>query len=323
MDNVLNQNQIDALVRAARGGPVTPAAVPVTRWDYRQAGRLGREQMEAVNLLHEAFARSLTHSTGAYLRISFQATLVSAEHLSYREYVSSVAEGTYLASFRLAPFGARGLIQLDLRVSFALIDVLLGGEGQGQPPSREITEIEDQVLETVMRIICRELQTAWSALQLEYHFEQREKTTQVQYLLPPDERVLCLSFEVTMKDCRGTMSVIVPAVVSSALLRKLSVATPKAYTQLGSEYSAQRLKERLLGCRFRMHLGMGVRASSQRLAGLTEGALLVFNRSADEVCDLSAGHHSVLRARVARLGNNRAAHITGAIEENQGRRKMI
>jgi flagellar motor switch protein FliM len=51
-------------------------------------------------------------------------------------------------------------MQLDLAIAFPLIDVRLGGEGAGQPPSREITEIEEQVIETVMRIICRELQSA-------------------------------------------------------------------------------------------------------------------------------------------------------------------
>jgi flagellar motor switch protein FliM len=90
----------------------------------------------------------------------------------------------YLSSCRLAPFNAHGLIQLDLAVAFPLIDVLLGGEGAGQPPSREITEIEEQVLETIMRIICRDLQAAWQALSLEFQFEQRQQLGQVQQLMP-------------------------------------------------------------------------------------------------------------------------------------------
>src|SRR5579872_7563329 len=54
----------------------------------------------------------------------------------------------YLASCKLSPFNATGLIQLDLGIAFALIDMLLGGEGGGPPPSRDITEIEEQVAET-------------------------------------------------------------------------------------------------------------------------------------------------------------------------------
>ncbi|PYV65509.1 MAG: hypothetical protein DMG95_01465 [Acidobacteria bacterium] len=229
----------------------------------------------------------------------------------------------YLASCRLAPFGARGLIQLDLGVSFALIDVLLGGEGGGQPPAREITEIEDQVIETVMRIICRELQTAWQALSLEFHFEQRQQPAQVQHLMPPEERILCLSFEVIMKDCRGTMSVIVPAAISSALLRKLSVARPRSYTQLGSADSINQLKQLLQDCPFRMELGLGVRASSRQLANLATGNLLTFTRRTDEAAELLAGDRPIFRARIVRRGEFRAAHIVAAVGDKiEGRRSL-
>src|SRR5205814_5542732 len=101
-------------------------------------------------------------------------------HLTYREFLSWIPEVTYLASCKLAPFNASGLMQLDLGIAFSLIDMLLGGEGAGEPPAREITEIEEQVLETAMRIICRELQSAWQALALEFQFEQRQQPGQAQ-----------------------------------------------------------------------------------------------------------------------------------------------
>ena len=71
------------MVRAARGGAA--AAVPqvagrdVTLWDAHTAGQIGRDQMRSISLLHEGFARNLTHSLGAYLRTAFTAALVSAD----------------------------------------------------------------------------------------------------------------------------------------------------------------------------------------------------------------------------------------------------
>lgn len=114
------------------------------------------------------------------------------------------------------------------------------------------------------------------------------------------------------------MSVIVPAVVSSALLRKISVVRPKTYTQLGSEDLKQHLMERLLPCRFGMQLGVGVRTSSQQLVGIAEGTVLAFSRRPDDACDLLAGAHPIFRARVARQGNIRAAQILGPITQRGG-----
>jgi len=86
MDKVLNQEEIDAMVRRARGGQRGPEAQHqqvVESWDIRQAGQIGSEQMRAINQLHEVFARNLSNAVGAYLGIAFDCRLVSAEHFGH------------------------------------------------------------------------------------------------------------------------------------------------------------------------------------------------------------------------------------------------
>ena len=114
MEKVLNQAEIDAMVRRARGGDasgkdeVQPAVVTV--WDVRQAGQIGREQVQSISTLHEGFARNLTNAVGGYLRVEFTAALVSAEHLTYGEVLQRVPEVSYLASCKLIPVGATALL---------------------------------------------------------------------------------------------------------------------------------------------------------------------------------------------------------------------
>jgi flagellar motor switch protein FliM len=198
-----------------------------------------------------------------------------------------------------------------------------GGEGTGTLPSREITEIEEQVLETVMHIICRELQTAWQALSLEFQFVERQALGQVQQLMPAEERILCLSFEVIMKDFRGNMSLSVPSVISSALLRKLAVTRPRFYTRLGSAGAPDQLRKRLLGCSFRLELGLAVSASSSDLATISPGAVLTFARKAGDHAERFAEGRPVFQAQVARRGNLRAAHIVGAIQDGELEQKQL
>jgi flagellar motor switch protein FliM len=112
MDKVLNQQEIDDMVRKARAGKADAGATgPVVQpWDIRQAGRIGSEQLRAINQLHENFARNLTSAVGGALRIVFDCKLVSAEHLTYRDFLQGVPEKTYLASIDLAPVGALALL---------------------------------------------------------------------------------------------------------------------------------------------------------------------------------------------------------------------
>jgi len=320
METVLNQQEIDALVRAARGG-AAHAGTEVARWDYHQAGRLGREQLELINSVHEGFARSLSNAVAAYLRSGFRATLVSAEHLSYREFLGGIPEVTYLASCTMPPFKVRGMIHLDLAIAFPLIDLLLGGEGVVQPRPGEMTEIEEQVVESVMRIICRQLQTAWRALPLEFQFEQRQYTSQAQQLMPVEERNLCLSFEVVLNEFRGTMSLAIPAVISGALLRQLSASRPAENSRSGESGSGLRLRQLLLGCRFRVELGFRTTATAGELAALAPGNVLPLSRRIDAgedlmAHDLKAYDSPIFRAQAARRGNRRAAQIISAIDHN-------
>jgi flagellar motor switch protein FliM len=251
-----------------------------------------------------------------YLRTAFQVGLVSAEHLTYLEFLSGVPERSYLGSCKLAPFGATALIQMDLAVAFPLIDVLLGGEGVGQPPSREITEIEEQILETIMRIICREMQTAWSPLALEFLFEQRQQAGRLQHLMPVEERTLGLSFEVSMKDCRGLMSFAVPAAVSSALIRKITAGHTRTHAHASSPASAEQIQRRLLRCPFRFELELQVAApSAGELAALAPGKVLPLKRRADGMAQLVAGDRAIFQARASRLGKLRAAHVLAEVEE--------
>ncbi len=312
MDKVLNQQEIDAMVRAARGGQFGAAAQPqmvVQPWDVRQAGQIGSEQMRAINQLHEGFARNLTHAVGAYLRIAFECSLVSAEHLTYREFLQRLPEKTYLASCDLAPVGAVAILQLDLAVAFPVIDLLLGGEGKGGDLGREITEIEVQVLESIMRIICRELQTAWQAIALEFKLGQRQHITQVERLMVPEEKNLCLSFEVTMAETRGTLNLAVPAVVSNALLRKISADL--SYQRPRSPAEARpRLQKRLLNSVFLVELAAThLPVSLQALADLTPGTVLPFPVSASSPAVLLVDEMRLCSAMPVRVSSRRGARV--------------
>jgi flagellar motor switch protein FliM len=258
-----------------------------------------------------------------YLRIGFNAALVSAEHLTFSEFLQRIPEVTYLASLKLEPMAAVGLLQLDLSVAFPLIDVLLGGEGKGAPPSREITEIEEQIIETVVRIICRELQIAWQAMTLEFQFEQRQQPQQVQQLMPAEEKTLSMSFEITVAESRGTMNLVVPAVVSNALLRKLSVGWATAKRKARAD-SNQRLQSRVLACKFQAELCMNTVAVSLReLSALGPGDLLVLKRRIDLAGALVVAGQDMFHANVARHGQQRAAKLLDRCPPPESGRKIV
>lgn len=311
MEKVLNQEEIDAMVRRARGGQGAAGTHTqvVQPWDIRQAGQIGSEQMRAINQLHEVFARNLSNAVGAYLSIAFDCRLVSAEHLTYREFLQSLPETTYVASCDLVPADAVAVLQLDLAVAFPVIDLLLGGEGKGGDLGREITQIEEQILESIMRIVCRELQTAWQAIALEFVFGQRQPVAQAQRLMVPEEKNLCLSLEVKMAETRGTLNMAIPAVVSNALLRKIS-ADLSFHRPRSPIEARRRIEKRLMAAKFQVDLfAPTLTVALESLAHAEPGMLLAFPESISKPALLMVDDMYLRPAMPVRVQSRRAAQI--------------
>src|SRR5580700_2654552 len=226
MEKMLKQDEIDALFQAARATSqpadapkgVTTSAVP---YNFGRAGQISNEQLRAISMLNDLFARNLTHNLAAWLRCQFQVNLVSAEQIPFNEFLMRIPDISYVTSVRLEPLGALSVLQLEMALAPPIIDLLLGGEGK-EGPLRELTDIEESILGSVVEIICRELTAAWQPVGLSFNFERRQMQTQVARIMAVTEKTLCLSFEIRMPHSSGLLNLAFPAVVSNTILRRLT-----------------------------------------------------------------------------------------------------
>lgn len=315
MQKVLNQEEIDAMFRAAGSGAKRTTQTPkpqitVTPCNL-QGSPLRKEQVRAISTLHEVFARNLTHALGAYLRVVFDVNLVSVEQLLYREFLGRVPDMVYLASLNLAPEGALAMLQMDLSLAFVIIDLLLGG--QGQPPSavRELTEIEDEILESVVKVLCAQLSATWQSVGIAVEFGERQLPTAVQHLMPPTDKSLAMSFEMHVAEARGALNFVFPASASTILLRKLA-RDWSHFRAKGSSESEQRLRQLLLDCEFDLDLALprcGV-PFGQILEAVV-GDVLPLSLPATTPAGLHIAGSEYFEAQAVSTGLHRGARILG------------
>ncbi|MGD0215124.1 MAG: FliM/FliN family flagellar motor switch protein [Terriglobales bacterium] len=192
---------------------------------------------------------------------------------------------------------------------FPIIDVMLGGEGKSGELTRDITEIEEQVLEGIVRIMCRELQSSWTAIALEFNFGTRQHILQAPRLMPPEEKNLCLSFEIKMSETRGTLNLAVPAVVSNALLRKISADFSYQRRRSPAEARLQ-IQKKLLRCFFPVELSMpGLQVPLESLTALAPGQVLPFPKNASAPAALLVDDVWLCSAAPVRVSSRRAARV--------------
>jgi len=319
MSKTLSQEEIDALLQASRAPSdkesKARAAAKFVRCNFRQAGQVSKEQVRSVSSLHEAFALRVTNSLGAFLRVGMDVNLMSVEQIAFSEFLARLPyDLTYLASVNIIPLEAAALFQMDLSLAFPVIDLVLGGLGKDAPEERGITEIEENILENVMRIICRELQATWNPVfEAEFRFGRREFTQQVNGLMLASEKVLALGFEIRMPEATGLLSVAFPAVVSNALLRKLAVQWSQTKPVTASGHS-ERLRERLQGTRFQVELSLpetSVRV--QELLAIEPGKVIVLKHRVAEPIRLAVSGKNMFLATPVSCGRQRGAQVAGVI----------
>ena len=315
MKKILSQKEIDALFRAAQGTPAgAPAPKPVlpqiARFDIHRAGRINKSQLEAVSVLHESLARNLSHSLGASLRVALEINLVSVEQLTYMEFLQRLSEISYLAALSVQPVGAQAVVQIDPALAFPIIDLLLGGRGNPETELREITEIESEILESVVEMICRELQTAWRPLlELEFSFERRLQQAQILQLMPPSERTLSLIFEIRMPEVNGMIHMVFPTVVSNALLRKITQQWSYQKRRTLTEPSSH-LREHMLNCVFLVELVLPeLSVPASELVGLQIGQVLALPYPIDQAALVVVGGRKMFSAYPVRCDNVRGGEI--------------
>jgi flagellar motor switch protein FliM len=207
--------------------PITPdidanLAMKNPLFDFRRPDRISKAQLKAIHNLHETFARNLGASLSAYLRAYLTASIVSVKQLSYHEFSAGLASPTCLLSLGLQPYEGNAVMELNPLLIFPMIELLLGGGGR-QPVTltREVTEIELKLLQSLFRIMLQDLQAAWrTVVNIEFSVEAVEKETQSFRVLAPQEAVVAIGIEMRIGDVTGMMNLAIPSVILKMMRQK-------------------------------------------------------------------------------------------------------
>jgi flagellar motor switch protein FliM len=318
MAKTLDQSQIDALFAKAQAaqGPAGKSArqKKVVPCDLRRSNQLTQDQVAAVTTLHESLARRLSNSLAAHLRVAFEMNLVSVEQLIYSEFLGRLPDLTYFASVHVMPIDARASIQLDIGLAYPIVDVALGGSGTETIESRDLTEIEEKILESVFRLMLVDLHSTWApVLDLDFQFEHRQRNVQMHTTMQPGEKVLCLIFECHIVESSGSLAMVFPAVVANALLRRLSAQW--SYSErIPSRDSRRRMREHLLDSRFLADLSLPHSALTIReLVSLEPGHVITLPQRAREPIHFNVAGAPMFHAYPVRHGRQRGAKIENRI----------
>ena len=312
-ERVLSQEEIDNAFRSLREKPdKDDLAKRAQTYDFRRPDRIAKDQLRAIHLLHENFARTLASSLSAYLRAYVAVNLVSVEQLSFMEFSQCLPSPSCLVSLGMKPYEGNAVLEINNTVIFPILEMLLGGDARGTIKiNREITEIEQSILDGLYRIILHDLHMSWgTVVALDFAIEGRETEPQLLQILAPNEAVVAISMEVRIGDNSGMMNLGVPSIIVKMLRQKFDQQWSVRKTRSTTEEQERMLHLiRPAGLLLDARL-QGPTLELEELLELREGDLLSFDFPVNKPVDLLVNNRCRYSGALASTGRKKAFQIT-------------
>lgn len=232
MDNILSQEEIDALLSAfsqqeddesvhAKGHQETRQVRP---YDFRHPDKFSKDQLRVLEMIHETFARSLSPWMSSYFRIPVKVSLEAVSQLSFDEFTSSIELPSVIAVFYMDPPGDRGIIWMSPDLTSAIIDRCLGGPGRSGGKARELTSIEESVLRGVVVRILDMLALAWDQMaQPTFGFSNIASGPQFAQVTSGTETVGRVSLRIILGESSGELRICFPYPLLQPLIPRLAI----------------------------------------------------------------------------------------------------
>ncbi|VAX37940.1 Flagellar motor switch protein FliM [hydrothermal vent metagenome] len=236
--DVLDQSDIDALLAADD----TPAEeiddssvaiysrhrhdepIEVRPYDFKRPERVSKDQMRALQTLHEAFARNFGAALSGFLRSIVEVRVATCEQMTYSEFISGLPNPTSFNLIEASELEGQMCMEISPLIIYPIIDRLLGGTSQDLfIPQRPMTQIETRLIENVTNRGLAALAEAWESVKtMEFSIVATESNPQLVQIVPPNEVVVVLGFELKTANRAGTMNLCIPYNVIEPVVEDLS-----------------------------------------------------------------------------------------------------
>lgn len=326
MNEVLSQDEIDQLLTAISTGDVETEDVSqaadqrkIKIYDFKRPDKFSKEQIRTVSIMHETFARLTTTSLSAQLRYLAHVHVASVDQLTYEEFIRSIPNPTTLAIINMDPLKGSAVLEIDPSVTYAIIDRLFGGQGEGAKINRDLSEIEMSVMEGIIVRILGNMREAWSTvIDLRPRLGQIETNPQFAQMVPPTEMVVLVTLETKVGDVEGMMNFCIPYITIEPIVSKLSAQYMYSTVRRGTTTeNMQLLRERLNTVEIPVVAEIGSMPISVRdVLSLTAGDLIrLHGVSVDEEMVLRVGNEKKFMCRPGTIGSRMSVQITQELEE--------
>jgi len=182
-------------------------------YDFSSQDRIVRGRMPTLEMVNERFARHMRISLFNMMRRTAEVSINGIQMIKFGEYIHTLFVPTSLNMVRFRPLKGTGLITMEARLVFILVDNFFGGDGRyhAKIEGREFTPTERRIIQMLLKLIFEDYKEAWSpVMDVSFEYLDSEVNPSMANIVSPTEVVVISSFHIELDGGGGDFHVALP-----------------------------------------------------------------------------------------------------------------
>ncbi|HAU99733.1 MAG TPA: flagellar motor switch protein FliM [Lachnospiraceae bacterium] len=229
MADVLSQNEIDSLLAALSSGELDAEDLAESdekvakNYDFKRPAKFSKEHLRTLEIIFEHYGRLLSTNLPVYLRKNIQVSVMSSEACTFMEFSNALANPALLAIINFQPLGGNIILELAANLGFAMIDRMLGGQGDAIEKTRDFSEIERTIIDKLLVVCVQLLREPWmNVVEISPILERIETNPQFAQIIAPSEMIAIVTLNIKIGDVEGLMNICLPYFTLENVMDKLN-----------------------------------------------------------------------------------------------------
>lgn len=193
-------------------------------YNFRRPDKFSKDHLRSLQDIHREFSRQLSLSMTGYLRMPISIDVVSVDQLTYDEFINSMPSPMTVGIFELSPLPGQILLGFSFEAISCIVDRMLGGVGNADASSRELTDIEEALTTKVTEKTIATFANSWAnIIPAEAHLIAIENNYSLVQVASPGEIVALITLEIQFSGkYYGLMNVCMPYPLLENIIGQLS-----------------------------------------------------------------------------------------------------
>ncbi len=229
MGEILSQNEIDALLNQLSSGELDVESIsnaeekPVKDYDFSRPTKFSKEHLRTLEIIFEHYGRLISTNLPVILRKNAQVTVASSETVTFSEFTNALSNPSVLGIVAFEPMGGNIIIDLATNIAFAMIDRMLGGEGEPLNSTREFSDIELSIIQKIMIMLTQLLRDPWkNVMDISPVLNRLETNPQFAQIIAPGEMIAVVTLNIKIGDVEGFMNMCLPFIALEDVMDRLN-----------------------------------------------------------------------------------------------------